>query len=673
MSFFGDAFREFTGRQSSERISDGGFMSQAFFKRRAGGAGKVYWQQDKRSMVIYDTTLGGAKEINPPPQFTRWADVKETAIFSKSRGMGNYYREAIFQNQQRVSLCFGVPEYNSLAKFFSTFYDTAEGQLVHYGEVSLSYQLGYAVGFLFTLPFQVFFGAVNLAQRIISTATGNPYTKFYYLKPTMALYWNAVTLMFNKLGSDMGALRGATMSDFKMTPGSTDMDMKKSVNAELGAFASMYPDIVRQQGKSGAYIIDVKSISSRSQRYANMHYEKATALASSSSSHKEFLRKYRANMEANADKITINEQTVGMPEYMKKYAQSKFGSTAQASTKIETGGVDAEGKPVTTITNKAGGATIAAQSFHDDSIWQYLKGELSDGSLFVTFAVDNPGPQSASFSNTTKEIPTLAAANSMSSAAKDAYVSLAGGNIGDGLVASAVEAAVGTVAKFLGGMLDSVGLGGAIGLAGKAFMEAPEMWDAATAELPSANYTIKLNTPYGNPYSILTRIYLPLCCLLAGALPRRTGKSSYGPPFLCSAYQEGFLDIKLGIIKGLRLSMGTGGVGRSVDGLPTSIDVNLEIASLDNVMSVPIADSLAKSVFSFGAFDEDTPLSGFLGSLAGVTLHDQFYMRTRLKRAWRTQAANWESFKSPAYWTQWAANTGVGRIISAVTQPNGDL
>ena len=46
MSFFGDAFREFTGRQSSERISDGGFMSQAFYKRRQGGAGKVYWQTD---------------------------------------------------------------------------------------------------------------------------------------------------------------------------------------------------------------------------------------------------------------------------------------------------------------------------------------------------------------------------------------------------------------------------------------------------------------------------------------------------------------------------------------------------------------------------------------------------------------------------------------------------
>lgn len=66
MGFFGDAFREFTGRQSSERISDGGFMSQAFYKRRQGGAGKVYWQTDKRSMVIYDTTLGGAKANQPP-------------------------------------------------------------------------------------------------------------------------------------------------------------------------------------------------------------------------------------------------------------------------------------------------------------------------------------------------------------------------------------------------------------------------------------------------------------------------------------------------------------------------------------------------------------------------------------------------------------------------------
>lgn len=663
-------------------VKERDFIAQAFFRRRLGSAGNQLGPRSgRRTLHHYDTTLGGNKGINPLPQFTRFSDVKDPPIFKESKGMGRYYKEAIDDRQQRLSLSFGVPEYNPISRFIGNFYDPDLAALVHGGEVSLSYKAGYAIGTFFTLPFQIFFGLNTLINRIGSVITGNPYSKFYYLKPTMPTYWNAVTLMFNKIATDMGGLTGTQLDDINFN--GQEVDFKTATEARVGLMSKMMPDVIRPYGddEDGKHIIDVKSIAGRSQRLAAKFEDRLQTIAESSAGAANPIEAFEMNVRALqygqplAD--TSEPKWPNMTRYVEAYSKSTLSRNAQTRATPAVG-VDGEGNPVVENSEEVSEApsetsrAILAQQPKDDSFGDYLLSELREGSLFTTFNVDYVGATSVSFSNSKKAAPLKESANAISSTARDTMISFAGGNLTDNVIGNAVESVVTSVADLMQGGLDSVGIGGIGALAGRALMDMPDIYDDSTAELPAHTYKIRLGTPYGNRFSILTRIYLPLCMLLAGALPRRTGKNSYFSPFICSGHSQGFQDTKLGMISDLSIEVGSSNLGRSVDGFPTAIDVTLTLMSMDSIISVPVSDSLAKEVFSFSPFDEDNTLNDLLTTLAGVSLQDQYYFSNRISRAWQQQEANWASFTSPSFFAQWGAATGVGQMVSAFMKA-GDI
>ena len=94
-----------------------------------------------------DTTPGGNFSINNPPQATRDADIKNQKLrnhlgfgrmnIDQSKGMGRFYSEAYDDNAVRVHLTFGVAEYNTMTRFFSTFYDSEMGIMARTGESSV--------------------------------------------------------------------------------------------------------------------------------------------------------------------------------------------------------------------------------------------------------------------------------------------------------------------------------------------------------------------------------------------------------------------------------------------------------------------------------------------------------------------------------------------------------
>lgn len=643
------------------------WISQAFFKRRGGGAGNQASQfSSKQSLNFYDTTLGGNKSMNPPPQFTRFADPKEPSISPLSKGMGGYYTRAIFNNRQRVSLQAGIPAYNPISRFFANFYDYNLGALVRNGEVSTAYNAGYVLGTLFTLPFQAFFGANRLLDRVGTMLSGNPYSKFYYLDPKMPIYWNSVLLLFNKLAVETGALAGATTDNIRVADNSVEFHDQGSNN--LGLLSSMLPDVLREASGGGHYI-DVKSVSSRSQRMADAFNRKVNELANSVDSFDEFKVKLSElqDQKLNDGTFTKKPKNPDMLSYFKDYAATGVGGTAAPVPQV-----DAEGKPLPVGEQGENIRTGAFPDYDDATFSDYLNAELKEGSLFVTFDVDYTGPSSASFNNSTKAAPIKEAANAASSSARDIFVNFGGGNLTDNAIGNAVESVMSGVVNMFLGAADSVGLGGIGALAGAAYMEMPDIYDDSSAELPKNTYTMRLATPYGNKYSILTRVFMPLCCLMAMALPRRTGKNSYGAPFIVREHCQGFADTKLGIIDNLSIEIGTGNIGRSVDGLPTAIDVTFSVQNLDSIMSVPVADSLTSEVFNFSPFDEDTAVGDFLTCLAGTSLADQFYMANRVRRAWDLQQMNFEQFTSPSFFAQWAGSTGLGSLVSAF-QKVGDI
>ena len=112
----------------------------------------------------------------------------------------------------------------------------------------------------------------------------------------------------------------------------------------------------------------------------------------------------------------------------------------------------------------------------------------------------------------------------------------------------------------------------------------PEIWSDSKFS-KSYNISIKLATPDSDLFSWYLNIYVPLMHLLALALPRQYGTNGYGAPFLVRAYYKGFFNIDMGIITNLTVVKGKEG-GWTTDGLPTSVEVTVELKDLYQELSM---------------------------------------------------------------------------------------
>ena len=622
-----------------------------------------------------DTTPGGNFAINPRPQFCRWADPKLPGLASGSKGMGEYYSEAIDDNAQRVHMQFGVPSYNSLTNFFTRFYDYEIGHLVNTGDGSnFSFSAGRATGFLLTLPFQAIIGASSMISRLMSFASGNPYSKFCYLKPTMPLYWSAVSTLVNRIGVNMGLVEGPNPSildgdDITAHDPNMKMDYSDGLSdAEVKLLNNMLPDVMRSDGG-----IDVFAMATRAQRLANQHHKSMKAIAENGDNFKTYSEKVTAYLKDKIDppKADAFVATYSIPAYLDTFYKEGLVGSGE--------GVNAEA-PVSEVTeNTVENAQAAAAAYakkrvevakpYDDpnAETNYFQAELDDGSAFVTLNVDYEGSTSESFNNTTKSSDIENSINSASSSARSMKFNFAGGNIGDNPLFNFAESVTGAVVDFVKGGLSNIGLSGLSAMGGAAYADLPDFWDNSSATLTKSNYTIKLATPYGNKLSIMTNIYIPLCMLLAGALPRTTGKNSYTSPFMCSLHSQGRNIIKMGIIDSINIERGTGGIGWSADGLPTAVDVSFSVLNLNKVMHVPVTEIAGPSgLLSLSMFDEDTVATDYMAALGGLRMYDQYYFTPRLRLAWRQQMADINTWTSPARWANIFAGSEPGKMLSSI-------
>lgn len=603
-----------------------------------------------------DTTPGGNFSINARPQFTRWADPKMPGLSRDSKGMGEYYSEAIDDNTQRIHMQFGVPSYNSLTNYFSRFYDYELGHLVNTGETpGFSFYVGKAAGFLLTLPLQILIGANNLLQRLMAFASGNPYSKFYYLKPTMPLYLSSVSVLVNKLAVNMGLAYGPHPTAVSgKEPEALASKLDYGDGEDPKAISRLLPDVF---GDSGG--IDMYMVASRAQRLAAQHADavKDLGLGMDGEGYAKAVKTYlTSKMNPNAPKHG------NLPGYLNKFYNGL--TMAQADKKITKPEVIEHTDPKAQAKVHYDTRVEVAGSYDKDSD-QLFTGMLQDGTAFVSFSVDYEGSTGESFSNSTKTSEVANKINSTSSSARDFKFNFAGGNIMDNPIGDLIGGVINGALDVVKGAADSVGLSGLFALAGNAYADIPDVWDNSTANLPRSNYTIKLATPYGNKLSIMTNIYIPLCMLLAGALPRTTGRSSYGPPFICKLWSKGRNTIQLGIIDSLTIERGTGGIGWSADGLPTAVDVSFSVISLDKNMHVPIAEIGGPSnVFTMSMFDEDTAATDYLASLGSLSLYEQYYLKPRLSLAIAKTMADMESWISPAHWASRFAGSTNGRRLS---------
>lgn len=578
-----------------------------------------------------DTSLGGAMAINPKPQFTRYADAREKGRLSDrldntvgnfigNTGMGRYYSEAIDDNSQIIHMRFGVPQFNSLTTFFTGFYSAGAGRLAKTGRADgLFYGIGQVTGFVLSAvvwPILV----LNLVGNIGRFFFNKPSSKFYYLKPTMLSYWSAVNTMVNRIGVG----RGLVPAYLKDTP---DQKINSQHTVELDELAKLHqlmPDIFSE---TGAY--DIYAVANKAQRVANL----------------------LQRMDENG--FTGGSYT-DFKGYVKKNDQVKLakpaGKTFAGSLALWLAGEPSKPDEANNSENDLKHDKEGNKAPEPTGFFKYLESEMDDGSAFANFRVDYTGPVQESFSNSVGDSEMAGKINSIASQSRSASFSFAGGNIVGGALGSMIGGVVGAAKQFVEGAVDSLGVSGLIGIAGGAFVDIPKNWQSSSATLPHSTYTMQLVSPYGNVVSQMTNLYIPMCMILAGALPLSTGKQSYTSPFILELYDKGRCQTRLGMIDSLSIIRGAGNLGFNKEGHAMAIDISFSVVDMSSVLHMPIAKGFTP-LDADGIFDDENVFTDYMAVLSSLDLRSQLYKIPKLKLRLAAAGRKIQILTSPAMWS----------------------
>lgn len=636
---------------------------------------RVYTTADQK---FTDTTLGGNFAINSFAQFTRNADIKRSGRYRASKGMGRYYSEIIDDNAQTIHIRLGVPKFNSLTRFFGDFYSVEASSLARTGRTpGIFYEIGKLTGTVVSLPLQ----PILLSAKLIRLLLEKPASRYYYLKPTMPLYWNAVATMVNGIAVNLGIIPRLFSSDPNNgQKGLIDPDSVNDSAAQAAAIAATHnllPDIYRTDGG-----IDIYAVANRAQRLANAFRDALEQEVVNSSNVTDLTNRMKRMTQWNPTKQDVG--TGNLNTYMQKYMDSNDGKWDQ--------NVEAEAQ-------SASMEKDVRDESYVNSLSSFFDAERRMGSDFVTFRVDHTGSQSESFSTATKESGIASTINSISSKSRSTRFDLADGNVDGGLIQGIVDAAKNVAS----GLATGLEIHGIAALAGSAFADIPKTWDTSTADVGRSTFTIPLRSPYGNDLSRLQNIIVPMCMLLAMALPLSTGKQSYTSPFILELFNKGRTQIRLGMVESLSITRGVGDVGWTNDGRYLGVDVNITFIDLSEVVHMPINASFSTSqaivagagasIGALGAsatggdttqganvgagvasalmpstYDDDNKYTDYLAVLGSLPLEAQVNPLRKMRLRMTQQMAQFNQWKSPAHFANWSMGTWAGEILKAVSQ-----
>jgi len=197
--------------------------------------------------------------------------------------------------------------------------------------------------------------------------------------------------------------------------------------------------------------------------------------------------------------------------------------------------------------------------------------------------------------------------------------------------AGALETAVSNIGSAFtgsGSLLASIGESiGTIIAGGK--MIFPEIWQD-TQFSRSYSINIKLVSPDNDDLSIYHNILVPLMHIFALSLPRGTSTNSYLSPFLIRAAYKSFMNIDMGILTGVSITRGAEGCWNR-HGIPTSVDVSLEIKDLYPVMNLaryPAYTSLIPFVDDGYDILKNDALLAYIANLCGLNVANSDVART---------------------------------------------
>ena len=130
----------------------------------------------------------------------------------------------------------------------------------------------------------------------------------------------------------------------------------------------------------------------------------------------------------------------------------------------------------------------------------------------------------------------------------------------------------------------------------------------------SASCTMRFISPYGNPKSVFLWCVVPVCHLLAFALPKQLSDSMYSYPYILKVNQKGWFNTNLAVMSSINISRGgSDSTSWTTEGLATEWTVNFDITPLYTQLTMPSTDHPF-------LFMKNDALIDYLGNLCGFDL-----------------------------------------------------
>lgn len=648
---------------------DTNWIRRAFSRVRGTYTNPYTHGEDRRttyttaSVTFTNSSLGGNYAINPPYQFTRWADIRHPPRggneSNANEGMGSYYADAIDRTGQLVHFSFGVPEFNSITSFFFNFYDARTAMLVNYGRINeFFYAVGEVLTFIFTAPFQPFILGAKWLTNALDFIKDTGSSKWCYFKPTMHVYWTMVNNIANELAVNMGIVPRIGSAAFNEETQSGGMSP-----TEMARLAHIWmPQLFRSEEVGG---IDVMALSREAQRRAIVDRENMIRARELQSTEANVTS---AMLKQLAEKPSDPHPDVSTSKLMAAYTNQVAGD---------------EQKPPS-----------SGESFSErwKTLNQYAQASHEDGSQFATFRVDNLRSLSETFSNSFETSGIQQQVNGKVKQSRDKRFDFANGNISD-LLSGVITAA----GSFAAGALDSIGAGGIMAAAGEAYVDIPEMWADSSASMPSVTFNIPIHSPYGNPLSRFIDIAIPIAHVLAAGLPRSTGRSSYSAPFVCQWFYPGHTQCRYGMIESINITRGGGNVGFNENGEMLSCEIQISVKDLTGIVHAPVTnyygnrgivgntvdtvasgistkltgDNAAASILLGNAFDEQSTFQDYLSVIGSLPISDTYYRMKRLKLNLTQRNQAFINNTSLTSWTSYLMDLPPARMVSGLAEETG--
>ena len=537
-----------------------------------------------------DCSMGGGRVLNQPPGFTANADIPSGFGMDGKfgQGYGPCYSEAIDDNLDIIHIRPGMAEYNALTNFYTYMYDSEAGNLANRGVIgTLGAIVGTVAGLIVAAPVVAY---IKLG-RFIRWVQNKPYSAYYYLSPTSDLFWNALNQSVNMFATKAGLIPGVETD--KWINGRPELSDRGLTENEIAAFNQLLPEVYRNSDVGG---IDIFAVATRYKRLEMAYHKRVSQIQENSSDYNTLLQEV-----GGIDPTQLQQDG---------YADITSLIGAYANTAIAQGASQA-----TENTSTEGGWGFDE---YEASFVDHFEAQLKAGGQYVSLAVNYIGETSISVNNNTGESPVAETINGIVSSSRNVKHTMAGGNIGDNVVANTAEAVIGAGKDAVSSFADTIGLSFINAMAGNGFVDIPNIWQDSTSEMPKHSYTIEFNSASAHPMSKLQNIYIPILALMTLAFPLSTGSKSYTSPFLLELHHKGKNKISLGMMANLQIQLGDGEPGSwDFQEFPNHATATFDIINLSNKIHVPIAAS------STSFMDDPNNFTDFLDVMASLGLHDQ--------------------------------------------------